>query len=187
MEGALQCTLQRLFLLQSTLDTIPSNSCLSTWNYAMKLWCVDFSIAPIFRCIDLQTLESALEEPPPSTQNSLLLLGDFNIDYCPSAKTTHLYSLHSIEDKLSHQQECYTTRPASSMLIDHVYITERLSHSPCDILPPLSGSDHSTLLFSLSGYKRMSSVWSGSTTKQTLRRRTPFCAVCLPISSLVTT
>ena len=30
-----------------------------------------------------------------------------------------------------------------STLIDHVYISERLSHSPCDILPPLSGSDHS--------------------------------------------
>ena len=72
---------QTLFLLQSTLDTLPLNSCLSTWNYAMKLWCVDFSIAPIFWCIDVQTLESALEELPPSTQNSLLLLGDFNIDY----------------------------------------------------------------------------------------------------------
>ena len=32
-------------------------------------------------------------------------------------------------------------------------ISERLSHSPCDILPPLSGSDHSTLLFSLSGHR----------------------------------
>ena len=38
-------------------------------------------------------------------------------------------------------------------LIDHVYISEKLSHSPCDILPPLSGSDHSTLLFSLSGLR----------------------------------
>ena len=93
------------------------------------LYCPPSSDASI-----LQTLESALEEHPPSTQNSLMLLGDFNIDYCQSAKTTHLHSLHSIEDKLSLKQiVTVPTRPASSTLIDHVYISERLSHSPCDI------------------------------------------------------
>lgn len=83
-----------------------------------------------------------------------MLLGDFNIDYCQSTRTIHLYSLQSIKDKLSLKPSVTApTRPASSMPIDHVYISERLLHSPCYILPPPSGSDHSTLLFSLNGYR----------------------------------
>ena len=100
----------------------------------------------------LQSLESALEQLPPSKQNSLLLLGDFNVNYHQTAVNPLLHSLHSIEDKLGLKQiVALPTRPVSSTLIDHIYLSESLLHSPCDILPPLSSSDHSTLLFSLRG------------------------------------
>ena len=39
--------------------------------------------------------------------------------------------------------------PTTSTIIDHIYVTDSLSHSRCSDLPPLPGSDHNMLLFSV--------------------------------------
>ena len=100
----------------------------------------------------LTSVESALEQLSPSKQDSLVLLGDFNIDRSPSSKHPQLNILLSIEDKLGLKQVVSTpTRvtPTSSSLIDHIYISEHQTYSPCVCLPPLMGSDHDTLKISL--------------------------------------
>ena len=97
------------------------------------------------------TLESALESLPPAKLNSLILLGDFNIDFLSPSDSLH-YQIQSISDKLSLRQVITApTRvtPTTSTVIDHVYLSENLGLSSCNILPPLTGSDHNSVVVSL--------------------------------------
>ena len=96
----------------------------------------------------LANVESALEQLSPSRLKSLVLLGDFNIDRSPTSSHPLLHILNSIEDKLDLQQVVTTatrTTPTSSTIIDHIYVSNGLSHSHCTDLPPLPGSDHNIL------------------------------------------
>ena len=102
---------------------------------------------------DLSSVETALEQLSPSKLKSLTLLGDFNIDRSPSSRHPLLNNIMSIEDKLGLKQiVTFPTRTTvtTGNLIDHVYISECQPHLPCIHLPPLSGSDHDTLLVTLS-------------------------------------
>ena len=97
---------------------------------------------------DLANLESTLQEIPPAQSKSLLLLGDFNIDLLKSSSP----ALNSIVDKQGLTQ--VVTSPTrststSATLIDHVYLSEELSHSSCNIAPPLHDSDHSSICLHL--------------------------------------
>ena len=97
---------------------------------------------------DLVNLESTLQEIPPAQSKSLLLLGDFNIDLLKSSSP----ALNSIVDKQGLTQ--VVTSPTrststSATLIDHVYLSEELSHSSCNIAPPLHDSDHSSICLHL--------------------------------------
>ena len=93
----------------------------------------------------LADVESALEQLSPSRLKSLVLLGDFNIDRSPTSSHP---LLHILEDKLGLKQVVTTatrTTPTSSTIIDHIYVSNGLSHSHCTDLPPLPGSDHNIL------------------------------------------
>ena len=97
----------------------------------------------------LTDLESFLEQLPVSRQRSLLLFGDFNVNLQSEVNDNH-HLLRTIEDKFSLKQIVTTpTRPASASLIDHIYLSENVAIKHCSTLPPLEGSDHSVLLFSL--------------------------------------
>ena len=95
------------------------------------------------------TLESALESLPPAKLKSLILLGEFNIDFLSPSDPLRL-QIQS--DKLSLRQVVTApTRviPTTSTIIDHVYLSENLGLSSCNILPPLTGSDHNNVAISL--------------------------------------
>ena len=100
----------------------------------------------------LSDVESALEQLSPSRLKSLILLGDFNIDRSPTSSHPLLPILNSIEDKLDLKQVVTTatcTTSTSSTIIDHIYISNNITHSHCTDLPPLLGSDHNILQISL--------------------------------------
>ena len=96
-------------------------------------------------------MESALETLSPTKLKSLILLGDFNVDFLSPSDPLQ-EQIQSISDKLSLKQVITApTRvtPTTSTIIDHVYLSENLSLSSCNILPPLSGSDHNSVAVSL--------------------------------------
>ena len=96
----------------------------------------------------LAQLESSLDELPPSLSKSLLLVGDFNVDLLCSTDLI----LSSITHKLNLKQVVSSptkTTATSATLIDHIYLSDDLSHSSCAILPPLHDSDHSSIHLSL--------------------------------------
>ena len=98
----------------------------------------------------LEEVEFALEQLSPPKQKSLMLLGDFNIDRSPGASHP---ILNSIEGKLGLSQVVTTptrTTSTTAPIIDHVYISDRLTLSRCSDLPPLPGSDHNMLQVSIS-------------------------------------
>ena len=116
----------------------------------LNLLCCLFYHPPSSDISILTDLESFLEQLPVSRQHSLLLLGDFNVNLLQSEVNDNHHLLRTIEDKFSLKQIVTTpTRPASASLIDHIYLSENLAIKPCSTLPPLEGSDHSVLLFSL--------------------------------------
>ena len=127
-----------------------------------SMLCGVFYLPPSSDGSDLSSVETALEQLSPSKLKSLTLLGDFNIDRSPSSRHPLLNNITSIEDKLGLKQiVTFPTRTTvtTESLIDHVYISECQPHLPCIHLPPLSGSDHDTLLVTLSNcqisYQRM--------------------------------
>lgn len=90
-------------------------------------------------------LETTLDELPPSCANSLMLMGDFNIDILSED-----HQLSSLEDKFGLKQVISAPTRTTSTLIDHMYLSDKLSHSSCAMQPPLEGSDHNSILLSLS-------------------------------------
>ena len=100
----------------------------------------------------LSDVESALEQLPPSKLKSLVLLGDFNIDHSSTSSHPSLPILNSIEDKMGLKQVvsiATRTTSTSSTIIDHIYVSNDLTHSQCTNLPPLLGSDHNILQISI--------------------------------------
>ena len=83
----------------------------------------------------LSCLESSLEELPRSLSESLLLIGDFNVDLLKSSDPI----LTSITNKLNLTQVVSSptrTSPSSTTLIDHTYTSSGLKHASYFILPP---------------------------------------------------
>ena len=97
----------------------------------------------------MDSLEATLDELPPSSTKTLLLVGNFNVDIL--SEDHHQFS--SIKDKLGLKQIVSAptrTTQSSNTLINHVYLSDQLSHSFCSVQPPVQGSDHNSILLTLS-------------------------------------
>ena len=134
----MHCTSRTTFLSLSTPDTPHLNLCLLNSSYLTNpYYVVSSTVLPPPTPQFFNLLSLHLNNSPPSKQNSLLLLGDFNVNYHQTAVNPLLHSLHSVEDKLGLKQiVALPTRPVSSTPIDHIYLSESLLQSPCDILSP---------------------------------------------------
>ena len=99
----------------------------------------------------LHELEAAIESLPPSKLDSFVLMGDLNINF--TSTTSSPPQISSIMDKISLRQivseptRCTIT--STPTVIDHVYLSEKLNFSSCNILPPIGGSDHNCVSVSL--------------------------------------
>ena len=97
------------------------------------------------------SLQSVLESLPHSISLNLILLGDFNVDF--SSPSSSLNLINSISDLFSLNQ--IVSQPThfsvsnSPSLIDLVFIPASLPHYSCNVLPPISNSDHNSILLSL--------------------------------------
>ena len=93
-------------------------------------------------------------------RDNLILLGDFNL-----SSSSSLNQINAIADLLSLRQivshPTHFSTFGSPSLIDFVFVPSSLSHTPCNILPPLSNSDHFSLFFSLPPSPSISSrrIW----------------------------
>ena len=78
-------------------------------------------------------------------------MGDLNINF--TSTTSSPPQISSIMDKISLRQivseptRCTIT--STPTVIDHVYLSEKLNFSSCNILPPIGGSDHNCVFVSL--------------------------------------
>ena len=101
----------------------------------------------------LSALESTLEELSPAQVESLVFLGDFNIDLSPSKITsTSSRQLGSMSNKFVLKQIVSSpTRVSkhSCSIIDHIYLSENLVMLSCAIQPPIKSSDHRSIFFNL--------------------------------------
>ncbi len=99
----------------------------------------------------LDTLQNVLESLPHSILLNLILLGDFNVDYTSPSPALNqinaLSDLFSLDQIVSHPT--HFSPSGSPSLIDLVLISPSFSPSSCNILPPISNSDHRSILFSL--------------------------------------
>ena len=99
----------------------------------------------------LNTLQTALESLPHSTLLNLVLLGDFNVDYTSPSPALNqilaLSDLFSLDQIVSHPT--HFSPSGSPSLIDLVFTSPSFSPSSCNILPPISNSDHRAILFCL--------------------------------------
>ena len=97
------------------------------------------------------SLQSVLESLPHSISLNLILLGDFNVDF--SSPSSSLNLINSISDLFSLNQ--IVSQPThfsvsnSPSLIDLVFIPASLPHYSCNVLLPISNSDHNSILLSL--------------------------------------
>ena len=99
---------------------------------------------------DLNSLHTVLSSLAHSFTHNLILVGNFNVNYLSSSPL--LNKLNVISDSFSLEQ--IVTQPThfspsgTSSLIDLVFVLSFSSHS-CTVLPPVSNSDHNSILFSL--------------------------------------
>ena len=102
----------------------------------------------------LTTLQNVLESLPHSVLLKLILDGDFNVDY--TSPSPSLDQINSISDLFSLTQiVTYPTHyslSGSPSIIDLVFVPSSSVSSSCSVLPPLSNSDHNSILFSLPLY-----------------------------------
>ena len=117
-----------------------------------SLTCCLFYRPPSSTTSVLMDLEDTLDALPASKTTNLLVLGDFNIDvsngmvnHTPSS----IQAKHDLRQIISHPTRLSKT---TSTTIDHVHLSEPLSHS-LSFLSPLSSSDHCCILLSLSTLK----------------------------------
>ncbi len=93
-------------------------------------------------------LEESLDALPPAKSQSLLLLGDFNINLSNDPNSPQLSSIqakHALRQIILHPTR---TTSSSSTIIDHVYLSHPLNQTH-QLLPPVSSSDHCSILISL--------------------------------------
>ena len=93
----------------------------------------------------LSHLEDTLDALPPNKTNTMVLLGDFNIDLTTHTNDPQLVSLQAKHGLTQIISSLTRTMQSSATIIDHVYVSEHL-HS---IMSPISSSDHSCVLLSL--------------------------------------
>ena len=116
---------------------------------------VPFSLVTFYRppsCPDdLCSLHSVLTSLAHSYSHNLILLGDFNVNYLspsPLLNQLHvisdLFSLDQIVAQPTHFSPSGTPSP-----IDLVFVPSSFSSYSCNVLPPISNSDHYSILFSL--------------------------------------
>ncbi len=80
---------------------------------------------------------------------NLILLGDFNVNFCAHSRHPLFSTLESLSHSLSLQQ--VVTEPThvhhngSTSLIDLVFVSNPLLINTCSVIPPLSNSDHNGL------------------------------------------
>jgi len=96
----------------------------------------------------LSHLEDTLDAFPPNKINTMVLLGDFNIDLTTHTNDPQLVSLQAKHGLTQIISSPTRTMQSSATIIDHVYVSEHLIHSH-SIMSPLSSSDHSCVLLSL--------------------------------------
>ena len=117
-----------------------------------KITCGIFYRPPSSNSSVLHELEAAIESLPPSKLDSFVLMGDLNINF--TSTTSSPPQISSIMDKISLRQivseptRCTITVGVATV-IDHVYLSEKLNFSSCNILPPIGGSDHNCVSVSL--------------------------------------
>ena len=101
---------------------------------------------------DLSSLHTVLSSLAHSYTRNLILVGDFNVNYLSSSSL--LNQLHAISDLFSLDQ--IVTQPThfspsgTPSLIDLVFVPSSLPSHSCNVLPPISNSDHNSILCSLS-------------------------------------
>ena len=116
-----------------------------------NITCGVFYSPPSSNSSVLHDLEAAIESLPPSKLDSFVLMGDLNINF--TSTTSSPPQISSIMDKISLRQivseptRCTIT--STPTVIDHVYLSEKLNFSSCNILPPIGGSDHNCVFVSL--------------------------------------
>ena len=99
------------------------------------------------------SLSSVLSNLSSSILSNLILVGDFNVNYTSSSTSPLFLELKSLAESYSLSQvisdPTHFSHAGTPSLIDLAFIpsTFRSNHS---ILPPVSSSDHNTILFSVS-------------------------------------
>ena len=95
---------------------------------------------------------SALHSLSPSNFDSLVLLGDFNVDYLSPQSALYKYFCNCISPfSLTQvvQTATHFTNSGNSSLIDLVFLSDVSVLSCCSGIPPLANSDHNGVLLDL--------------------------------------
>ena len=95
---------------------------------------------------------SALHSLSPSNFDSLVLLGDFNVDYLSPQSALYKYFCNCISPfSLTQvvQTATHFTNSGNSSLIDLVFLSDVSVLSCCSVIPPLANSDHNGVLLDL--------------------------------------
>jgi len=116
------------------------------------LTCATFYRPPSSNTSVLHHFEDAIDALPPAKSNSLVLVGDFNIDASQVNSHPVLSSLQAKHDMSQVVTLPTRSSKSSQSTIDHIYTSNSLSQSH-SIFSPLSSSDHSCILLSLSNVK----------------------------------
>ena len=102
---------------------------------------------------DLSVLSSTLQNLRHSVLSNLILVGDFNVHYSPSSSSSLYRDLKSIAVSYSLSQvitdPTHFSHSGSPSIIDLVFLPSTFS-SNYAILPPVSSSDHNSILLSVS-------------------------------------
>ena len=103
--------------------------------------------------LDISSLSSTLSNLRSSILANLILVGDFNVHYTTTSSSNLLYELTSIADTCSLRQiitePTHYSHTGSPSIIDLVFVPSTFS-STFQILPPVSSSDHNSILFAVS-------------------------------------
>ena len=147
-------------LVKSSLS--PSFVSLPTSNLEFLIISVKFRMRSLFigtfyrppsSLHDLSVLYSTLQNLRHSVLSNLILVGDFNVHYSPSSSSSLFCDLKSIAVSYSLSQvitdPTHFSHSDSPSIIDLVFLPSTFS-SNYAILPPVSSSDHNSILLSVS-------------------------------------
>ena len=127
----------------------------------------------------LDVLYSILESLDVRILSSFVLLGDFNVDFhnhqhplfCKLSRILHSFVLMQVVPEPTH------INPSSSTLIDLALLSAPSQLVNCNVIPPLSNSDHNGFTLTLKWSRnpppvKAKNVASGNMPRLTLRRLT---------------